>query len=129
MPTRAEFGAFSGGTDKIDIPGVRSGLNYYKLRTRHPPRHMQAGFNSRNNAKAMYMLCIPNQCSCATGVRKPGGLIARTEHSICSRIVSAVLPMMKPGIPVRATVPIRMQSTARRLARAGISLRALPLDR
>ena len=39
-----------------------------------------------------------------TGVTKPSGFIASTEQSIWFRMVSAVLPMMKPGTPVRATV-------------------------
>lgn len=40
-----------------------------------------------------------------TGVINPGGLTARTEHSIWSRTASAVLPMMIPGMRSRSTAP------------------------
>jgi len=69
------------------------------------------------------VVCIQDQPSSITGETNPGGLIASIEQSICSRMVSAVLPMMKPGMPVRATVPMTMQSTASRLAKPGISSR------
>ncbi|OAD23460.1 hypothetical protein THIOM_000708 [Candidatus Thiomargarita nelsonii] len=56
-------------------------------------------------------------------------MIASTEQSIWLRIISAVLPMMNPGKPVRPTVPMTIRSASICLASAGISLCAPPFTK
>ena len=51
------------------------------------------------------------------GVVNPVGLTASTEQRTERRIVSAVLPMIKPLNPVRATVPITINPILRLSAR------------
>lgn len=45
-----------------------------------------------------------------TGVLNPGGLMASTEQVSWLRMASAVLPMITPDMPVRATAPTTKRS-------------------
>ena len=61
-----------------------------------------------------------------TGEIKPGGFMANTAHLNCSRIVSAVLPINNPAMPVRATVPITTISACNCFAAVSYTHLTLP---
>lgn len=60
----------------------------------------------------------------AVGLTKLAGLMATTEHAIEFRTSSAVLPMMTPLSPVRATVLMTTRSADWYFASSGITARA-----
>ncbi len=55
------------------------------------------------------------------------GFTAKTEQLIELKIVSAVLPMMYPGMPLRPTVPMIINSAPKLLVKSGITYLAMPL--
>ena len=63
-----------------------------------------------------------------TGDFQPGGLIAKTEQLMLSRIFSAVLPIKNPCIPVRPTEPMTTRSMRALLTRTWNDIGWLTLD-
>ena len=64
-----------------------------------------------------------------TGVTNPSGLTVSIEQSTCCNTFSAVLPMNKPAIPARLTVPITMRSIAFAWASSVIKGTASPFNK
>jgi hypothetical protein len=64
-----------------------------------------------------------------TGLLNPEGFMASTEHVSWSKIASAVLPMITPDIPVRATVPMTTRSARNSAANGAITFFAGPSGR
>ena len=61
------------------------------------------------------------------GLLNPGGLMVRPEHSAFWRMVSEVLPIIRPWTPILPTVPITMRSAFSSRSLSGIWKLADPL--
>ena len=99
--------------------GFDVGVNYSRSDVE---AHETIGMVEEAGARALLL-----QCDVADNAAV-GEMIATIEQDSSCRIFSAVLPMIKPGMPVRATVPITRTRLPTFLVYAGIADAGSPFN-
>src|SRR5690606_23643329 len=116
----------SGSADSGTGKSCRTHLLSQTSRCRTDKNHCNQAFLPLNKAILRGISFEIRYSVSLIGETKARGLTARMEHCNCSRMVSAVLPMNNPAIPVRATVPITTRSACNCFAISGMTVEAEP---